>query len=750
VGEIEQQPKQSGSPTNDSFPRQYARTRRFTCGEPRSIQLTDSGLLFLRSRGGSDPVNCLWFVPFVGTGVPLGLGPEILLADPLDARFGDDHELPAAERARRERMREQSSGITAYSIDATGSLAVFVLAGIVWSVTIANEPVISQLTSEPGGYDPRLAPDGKSVAFVADGSLRLLALEPTPLEPTPLEPTPLEPTPTDEVTLAHDHNPVITWGVADFNAAEEFNRYRGFWWAPDSLRLAVCRVDNSPVEVCWIADPANPTVAPVEHRYPFAGTANAEVSLWLIDITGNQVPVQLPDGSDYIVSVRWEAVELVVTVLDRSQQLQQILTVQPDGTTTVVHLSTDPVWLELVPGTPRVVNGQLFHTQETADSRLLARGPLSTPSNLAVYSPATHLIHELVEVNEYGALAVAFDRATGPASHSVIWCGQDSTTTTIAGGPQDPGVHSAAAASGDVVVIRSASVTRLRAEHRVHVRSTDDWISIGSLTSFAEAALVNPVPQFRRAGLRQIPTCVLLPSDPSLRGDGTKLPVLLDPYGGPHAQRVLASRNALASSQWLADQGFAVVIIDGRGTPGVGPEWERSIHLDFAGPALADQVVGLLEAAAAFPQLDLQRVGIRGWSFGGYLAALAVLRRPDVFHCAVVGAPVIDWRLYDTGYTERFLGNPANDDEPYRVSSLLDDAPFLTRPIQLIHGLNDDNVIAAHTLRFSSALLAAGKAHEVLPLSGVTHMTPQEEVAENLLLLQVDFLRRHLGGPTHV
>jgi dipeptidyl-peptidase-4 len=138
-------------------------------------------------------------------------------------------------------------------------------------------------------------------------------------------------------------------------------------------------------------------------------------------------------------------------------------------------------------------------------------------------------------------------------------------------------------------------------------------------------------------------------------------------------------------------------------------------------------------------------VAIRGWSFGGYLAALAVLRRPDVFHAAVAGAPVTDWRLYDTHYTERYLGDPAERGAGYDAYSLLGDAHRLTRPLLLIHGLADDNVVAAHTLRMSSALLAAGRPHSVLPLSGVTHMTPQEKVAENLLLLQVDFLRTALG-----
>ena len=135
-------------------------------------------------------------------------------------------------------------------------------------------------------------------------------------------------------------------------------------------------------------------------------------------------------------------------------------------------------------------------------------------------------------------------------------------------------------------------------------------------------------------------------------------------------------------------------------------------------------------------------MAIRGWSFGGYLSALAVLRRPDVFHAAIAGAPVTDWRLYDTHYTERYLGHPDHNPAAYDQSSLFADAHKLSRPLMIIHGLADDNVVVAHTLRLSSALLAAGRPHQVLPLSGVTHMASQEEVAENLLLLQVDFLRR--------
>jgi len=161
---------------------------------------------------------------------------------------------------------------------------------------------------------------------------------------------------------------------------------------------------------------------------------------------------------------------------------------------------------------------------------------------------------------------------------------------------------------------------------------------------------------------------------------------------------------------------------------------------------LADQVSALELVTAKFPgTLDRSRVGIRGWSFGGYLAALAALDRPDVFHAAVAGAPVTEWRLYDTHYTERYLGNPRTQPDVYDANSLLPRAPQLSRPLLLIHGVADDNVFVSNTAQLSAALTAAGKEHQVEYLTGVTHMTPQEEVAENLLLLQRNFLSEILG-----
>ena len=274
------------------------------------------------------------------------------------------------------------------------------------------------------------------------------------------------------------------------------------------------------------------------------------------------------------------------------------------------------------------------------------------------------------------------------------------------------------------------------------VRVVRGGAEVTEIRSLVESPVIEPHPTFGIVGDRDLRVALFTP-------DGAEpdapLPVILDPYGGPHFAKVLNVYRATLEPQWLADQGFAVLVADGRGTPGRGIAWEHAVYRDFAGPVLEDQVDALHAAADRYGFLDLEKVGIRGWSFGGFLAALAVLRRPDVFHAAVAGAPVTDQTLYDTAYTERYLGLPQEEPEVYRTNSLIEDAPNLTRPLLLIHGLADDNVFVANTLRLSRALTEAGRLHSVVPLSGITHMTTEESVAENLLLLQVRFLRQALG-----
>jgi dipeptidyl-peptidase-4 len=504
-------------------------------------------------------------------------------------------------------------------------------------------------------------------------------------------------------------------------------RSRGYWWAPDGRALAVARVDNRPVGRWHLADPAQPAAPPVTLRYPAAGTANAEVGVAVVGLDGGCVEVawdapRLP----YLTDVRWDPGHpLTLSVQSRDQRELQVLTADlVTGETSVRWSDSDPVWVELVPGVPRWLPGGHLLTAADRDGwrRLLVDGAPVTPAGLQV---------RRVLAADAGVVFAA----SAEAEEVHLWrveppAAPERLTT-------EPGVHEGAA-SGDVLVVTSAGLDRAaRTSVRVQGRAPLEVASV------AEEPLVRPRPLLARVGASSLSSALLLPSDPELRAG--PLPVLLDPYGGPHAQRVLAATGAFLAAQWFADQGFAVVVVDGRGTPGRGSAWERAIHGDLAGPVLDDQVEALHALAARHPELDLGRVAIRGWSFGGYLAALAVLRRGDVFHAAVAGAPVTDWRLYDTHYTERYLGHPDEDPEAYERSSLIGDAARLDRPLLLIHGLADDNVVAAHTLRLSAALLAAGRPHEVLPLPGVTHMTPQLVVAENLLILQLRFLKAALG-----
>jgi len=225
-----------------------------------------------------------------------------------------------------------------------------------------------------------------------------------------------------------------------------------------------------------------------------------------------------------------------------------------------------------------------------------------------------------------------------------------------------------------------------------------------------------------------------------------KYPVIVDVYGGPKHLTVVQSMQNWLVPQWLADQGFIVVAVDNRGTPGRGRDWERAIYQKFGTVPLEDQVKGLHALCDKYPELDRDRVGIAGWSFGGYMSANAVLRRPDVFKAAVAGAPVTDWEDYDTHYTERYMGLLPESKKAYDEASLIPLAKDLSRPLLLVHGTADDNVYYRHTLKLSNALFRAGKEFEVLPLPGITHMyLADPEVMERLWVKTATFFKQHLG-----
>ncbi|MGW9026342.1 prolyl oligopeptidase family serine peptidase [Streptomyces sp. NPDC055722] len=704
---------------SDSFPRRHARTQRFTLGAPRAFTVAPDGsrVVFLRSASGADRAHQLWVLDVAD-------GAERPAADPGALLGGTAEQLPPEERARRERSREGGAGIVGYATDAAVELASFALSGRLFTAEL-RVGTARELPVPGPVIDPRPAPDGRHIAYVARGALRVIGAEGEG----------------DRVLAEAEPETEpgsVTYGLAEFIAAEEMGRSRGYWWSPESDRLLVARVDETPVRRWWISDPAHPEREPQPVAYPAAGTDNAEVRLFVVGLDGTRTEVVWDRaGYPYLARVHWSAAGApLILVQARDQRSQLFLAVDPDtGATRMVHADEDPQWLELFPGVPCwSPSGQLVRIADEGGARVLAVGerPL-TGAQLHVRAVLD------VSGDDVLVTASAGEAAADPETGEIhVYRVNELGVERVS---QEPGVHTAVRAGG-VTVLISATLDRAGSQAQV----LHDGKRVAGVASFAEHPGLSPRVTLAQGGARRIPCAVLLPTD--YDGD-TSLPVLMDPYGGPHGQRVVAAHNPHLTSQWFADQGFAVIVADGRGTPGHSPAWEKAVKDDLAAVVLEDQVDALHALAGDFP-LDLTRVAIRGWSFGGYLAALAALRRPDVFHAAVVGAPVTDLRLYDTHYQERYLGHPVQQPEVYRRNSLVDDAGLVddaypARPMMIIHGLADDNVVVAHSLRLSSALLAAGRPHEVLPLSGVTHMTPQETVAENLLLLQLDFLKRALN-----
>lgn len=789
------------SETNDvndaikHFPRLRARTLRFGCGAPRSAQTVGDGsrALFLRSDGPEDLVTALWLSWFDESGEHH----ETKLADPREllGATADSEDVPAEEKARRERAREGGTGIVGYSADDDGNRIVFTINGrlfltdIDWNdETGAPEPHTRELAGEwldedPAMYtpvlNPRIAPDGEHVLYTTGSYLMLVDIGGEL---------------GDRITAVYgvsvedeDGNPAEnTWkiGLAEFVAGEEMDRYDGFWWAPDSQHVLFESFDTADEPTWYISDPADPEKPAAGRRYPRALTRNADVYLTVIalafdgddryaGITGNADVDWDREAYEYVAAVNWRrGHDPLVLVQNRRQTRDQVLEVAVAadgaalGATRVLEEHANDQWIDLIHGTPAYTpDGRLvcpLNDMAADTNRLTVDGRPFTPAGwnvravldvtdddvLAVVQCAPEIASEVPDAWAGSGAASDAESLFGghdARSFDVVSIDYNGTITPVT---TDPGRWTASRGERGIVVSgRDMRSARAQMRHILGEQSA-------TISSTAAEPGFAPNVTFTRLGEHQLYTAIIAPSPSSPYAHSDKLPVLMKPYGGPGFQQVVASQSFYWEGQWWADQGFLVVTADGRGTTGRGPAWDRAIFEDMKGVTLADQIeaVNALPEAVSrlnadgrrpgVPAPDLDKVCMIGWSYGGFLSALAVLDAPNVFKAACAGAPPTDWTLYDTHYTERYLGL---DPDVYRRNGIVQDAPGLVRPLMLIHGFADDNVTIAHSLRLSQALMAAGRPHTFLPLTGITHMTNDETVAENLLTLQRDFLRDALA-----
>jgi dipeptidyl aminopeptidase/acylaminoacyl peptidase len=829
-------------PASLKFFKDLAETRDYTLGKPVAPRLTRDGRSVLFLRGGArDPVMALYMMEVKTGKIRKVLTPDALLK-------GSGESLSVEEKARRERMRMTLRGFTSFEISEDGSRILVPFSGKLYVVDLPGGAVTELPAGPEAWIDPRFSPDGRTVAAVRGGELYAIDIASR-----------------KESRLTSGATDTLAHGLAEFVAQEEMGRFSGYWWSPDSSRLAFEEADVSEVERLYIMNPLHPEDPPDPYFYPRAGKVNARVRLGVIARSGGAVIWLGWDSGKYpyLARVIWkESAPLTILVQTRDQREEKILAVDPTtGACRELLTETDSAWLNLDGKMPEwFPDGKAFlwTTEKRGSWQLELHG--ADGRLLRELTPVTFTLTGLADADPKAGSAVVEGGPDARETHlyRVSFKGGDPVRLT-----REPGMHSAAFSKDHRLFLHTFQLLDGRSGTRVEtaqgkilkeihsvaerppffpkIELTRVWGGQGEWgpgrgREYQERLDVRPVglkgsgtvkgivvdkdgnpleaatlllrnprlklgtecvtdskgeyrfssvaagkdytlrisrPGYRTlefapmeiaAGRTVVQNVTLRPSADKAPGDeggrwfdavvirprsferGRKYPVILSVYAGPTTTVVRANPREYLRDQWMADQGYIVVSLDGRGTPGHGRAWERAIKGNLIEIALADQVAGLKALGEKYPEMDLSRVGVTGWSFGGYFTVMATLMRPDIFRCGVAGAPVTDWLDYDTHYTERYMDLPAANPEGYRKTSALTYAPDLKRPLLLIHGLTDDNVYVMHTLKLADALYRAGRPFDLLPLTG-THLMSDPVQTLRLWTRIIDFFNAHLGGP---
>jgi dipeptidyl-peptidase-4 len=711
-------------PIDTSFLRLYAETRGFMLGRPAKPKFSPDGktVFFLRSEA-KNPKQSLYAFDVASKETKLLLSPEMLLG-------GKDEQLSAEEKARRERQRITAGGFADYHLSPDGSMILVSLSGRLFVFDRTAETHAELKTGSGSCIDPKWSPDGKMVGYVRGYDVYAFDLASG-----------------KETAVTTGGTSIKTNGLAEFVAQEEMGRHSGFWWSPDSKQIAFCEADHTGVEQWAVADPFNPDKLGSPQYYPRPGKKNVSVRLGIATLgSGKVVWVEWDRAKwEYLASVKWDkSAKLSAVLQDRSQQQLLLLQIDPaNGKIMELLKESNKTWINLRPELPDWLDEKRFFWQSDRDGVervYICDIGKNDAVQIRPLTPDRHYVNAFIKSYDPALtdLPTLNVHNVQDPTKNYVWLGVSKSNL------QEKLRNIASEGTMNVITTNDLSALCVTFTSFEQLPKTEVFTDSAYLELISNAIEPPIKPTVSCGFYGDLMTAIVKPKnfDPA-----KKYPVIVDVYGGPrHLHVVQAMKNWLIP-QWLADQGFIVVAIDNRGTPGRGREWERAIYQKFGTVPLEDQVKGLQALAAKHPQMDLSRVGIVGWSFGGYMAANAVLRRPDVFHAAVAGAPVTDWEDYDTHYTERYLGVLPESRKAYDEASLIPLAKDLKRPLLLIHGTADDNVYYRHTLKLSDAIFRAGKTCEVLPLPGVTHMyTADPQVAERMWERTMRFFKRELGG----
>lgn len=683
----------------------------------RGLEISPDGsrITFLKGKEDNFRVLDLWQFD-------TKTGEETLLVDSKEIVGTGEETLSDEEKARRERRRIYEQGIVEYQWSKQGDKILFPINGDIYLYDLtADRSVIRVTDSEAFELDPRFSPKGNYISFVRDHNVTIVRLA----DMKEIQVT----------TFGSEDKPM---GVAEFIAQEEMRRYRGYWWSPNEAYLAVAQVDNTPVGTIERFEVYPEKISLVEQRYPRAGTDNAIVRLGIVPINAgddqqaNQaaltwVPI---DASDYYIpQVKWLPVEeksiLSYSIETRDQKTLDLWSYDVEqGQPVKLLQETDPAWINI-----RHDYVFLGSTQQ-----LLWISEKSGFSHIHLYDWAGNELRSLTS-GEWEVLDIqAVDEARGKvyftatresALEQHLYAIDLAEGGTIEKVSMEAGIHNVTMAEKPEFYIDNftspeqpfrIAVHGLDGKHRFYINENkidathplNDYVSDLSVWEYHEYQSKSGTPLYYK---------ILKPKNIVAE---QKYPLVQFVYGGPGPQMVRKGWGDLFH-QLLAQQGFIVLVADNRGTAHRGREFEREFYLKFGAVEVADQAEVLEHVSEKFPFIDTTRVGVYGHSYGGYLSLMLILQKPELYQVAVAGAPVVDWKLYDTHYTERYIGKPSDNEALYQQANVTSYAGNLTGRLLVVHGMADDNVLYNNSLLLYQALQEKGKRFDIMLYPGAKH-----------------------------
>ncbi len=690
---------------------------------PRAVKLSPDGSLLtsLRPRADDRDRFDLWAVDTTS-------GDARMLVD--STRFGGG-EISEAEKMQRERARiGGTKGIVSYDWAPDGKSLLVPLDGDLFVAALDGST--KRLTQTPQGeLDATVSPKGAFVSFVRDQNLFVVDT----ISGT-------------ERRLTRDGGGTLSWGIAEFVAQEEMDRTRGHWWSPDDSRLAIARVDESGVAIISRAAIGADGTKIFDQRYPRAGAANAIVDLYVMKNDGSGVvKVDLGKNPDvYLARVDWAADGKVLYVQrqSRDQKTLDLLRVHPDtGAAVVVFTETSKTWLNLHENFRALKDGGILWSSERDGFSHLYRFDRGQWTQL---TRGKWMVRDVIGVDEASGVIFFTGNQASPIEQHIY----SVSTNAAAGAPlrqlTDAGSWNTARMNRDAsrMIVSRSNPSQ---PDQSYLADTENkrlsWIEENRVDGphpYAPFMSAHVVPDFgilKAADGTALHYKIMKPA----LAPGQRAPVFVQVYGGPGAGRQVMNNWGGALQQYLVQQGWVVFSIDGRGTPDRGKAFEDAIYRAMSGVEVDDQLVGV-DWLKKQDFVDPKRIAVYGWSYGGYMTLRLLQRTPGVFAAGISGAPVTKWELYDTHYTERYMGTPQIDTAAYRKSSALEGATAMSDPLLLIHGMADDNVVFENTTALMAKLQQNAKPFETMVYPGQTHRVAGPGVSVHLWRTILNFLDR--------